>query len=448
VVTYAFAALVVASTFVALKKWRTGVLWGIAVGMLQDPIRKLTPDTPAIMAVSSFPVWMAVLLRLRVLDRGAWSRLREDWPRVARRLTVFVFLLLPAALMAFQYGAGAWRLVIIGLLGYLAPFLAIVMGYAYAQKAEDIRTLLVYYCLMASLLMTGSLLEYAHATPGWRAVGTETLGTHWVRYAGGGVFDLISGFFRSPDVMGWHAASLVMLSLTVALTARGGKALAWLPPAVLGAVCLIIAGRRKMIIMPVVWLTVVAIANIRAGKHSRVVLIAVIAGMTGIGLQYAGREIDVGKSYYDYAGSVKDETTSRLITGSWQDLWVTFAQSGVLGEGLGTASQGAQHVTEGSERSWQESGLSKLLVELGIPGFLWALALASAVAGALLSSLDAGSNDPRTGLLVGVIAFCAANAASFVVSHQVYGDLLIMTLTAFFVGVALAGRRWLATVPR
>jgi hypothetical protein len=447
-VTYAFVALIAAATLVALKKWRAGVFWGIAVGMLQDPIRKLTPDAPAIMAVSSFPVWTAVLLRLRVVDRGAWSRLREDWPRVARRLTVFVFLLLPAALMAFQYGAGAWRLVVIGLLGYLAPFLAIVMGYAYTRKPEDLRALLAYYCVMSSVLMTGSILEYAHAAPGWRAVGTETLGTHWVRYAGGGVFDLISGFFRSPDVMGWHAATLVMLALTLTLSSRGGKALVWMPPAVLGAVCLIIAGRRKMVVMPAVWLAVVALANLRAGKHSRVILIAVIVALTGVGLQLAGREIAIGKSYYDYAGSVKDETTSRLVTGSWQDLWVTFAQSGVLGEGLGTASQGAQHVIQADERSWQESGLSKLLVELGVPGFLWALALASAVAGALLSSLDAGSTDPRTGLLVGIIAFCAANAASFVVSHQVYGDLLIMTLTAFFVGVALAGRRWLAPLSR
>jgi hypothetical protein len=100
-----------------------------------------------------------------------------------------------------------------------------------------------------------------------------------------------------------------------------------------------------------------------------------------------------------------------------------------------------QHVTGGRDRSWQESGLSKILVELGVPGFVWALVLGGALGAALARSLSAATSADST-LLVGIVAFCAANAASFVVSHQVYGDLLIMTLSAFFAGVALAGHRW------
>src|SRR5476649_638808 len=112
-ITYAFFGLIALATALSLRDWRRGILWGIAVGLLQDPVRKLTPGTPALMAVSSFPIWIAVLVRLRLSERGAWARLRQDWPRVARRMVVFVFLLLPAAAMAFQFGLGAWRLVVI-----------------------------------------------------------------------------------------------------------------------------------------------------------------------------------------------------------------------------------------------------------------------------------------------------------------------------------------------
>ena len=153
--------------------------------------------------------------------------------------------------------------------------------------------------------------------------------------------------------------------------------------------------------------------------------------------------MEIASGYYDYARSIQDETGGRLLTGSWDDVWITLGQSGVLGEGLGSASQGAQYIDGVRERSWQESGLSKLLIELGLPGFLWALVLGVTLGGALLGSL-ALVDSPDSPVLIGIIGFCAANAASFVVSHQVYGDLLIMTLTAFFVGVALAGRRWLS----
>jgi hypothetical protein len=440
-VTYAFLGVIILGTVLAFRDWRHGVLWGIAVGLLQDPVRKMTPGTPAIMAVSSFPVWLAVLLRLRVASAGAWLRLQQDWPRVARRMIVFVFLLLPPALLAFQYGLGAWRLVVIGLLGYVAPLVGVVMGYSFARSAEELRALIVRYCLMASAMMTGSLLEYAGLLQGWAAIGTESLGMRWVRYAGGGVFDLISGFFRSPDLMGWHAAALVMLALTLALSGRR-KDMRWMVPAVLGAVCLLVAGRRKMVVMPVVWLVVVTVANVRAGRISRAATVTAIGAVTALGLFFAGREIAVSASYYEYARSVQDETTSRLLSGSWNDLWYTFQQSGFLGEGLGAASQGAQYVSEVRERSWQESGLSKLMIELGIPGFAWALVLGWTLAAALLACLARGSGLDRE-LLIGVIAFSAANAMSFIISHQVFGDLLVVTLSAIFVGVALSGQRWM-----
>jgi len=36
----------------------------------------------------------------------------------------------------------------------------------------------------------------------------------------------------------------------------------------------------------------------------------------------------------------------------------------------------------------------------------------------------------------------AANAIAFLISHQVYGDALVMILTAFMIGVVLASPRW------
>jgi predicted lipid-binding transport protein (Tim44 family) len=45
-------------------------------------------------------------------------------------------------------------------------------------------------------------------------------------------------------------------------------------------------------------------------------------------------------------------------------------------------------------------------------------------------------------LQVALVGIILANVASFIVSHQAYGDLLIATLTAFVLGLALSGPRW------
>ena len=41
---------------------------------------------------------------------------------------------------------------------------------------------------------------------------------------------MISGFYRSPDLMGWHAAMLVMFSLIMGMrsrTTQAGRWVAW-----------------------------------------------------------------------------------------------------------------------------------------------------------------------------------------------------------------------------
>ena len=46
---------------------------------------------------------------------------------------------------------------------------------------------------------------------------------------------------------------------------------------------------------------------------------------------------------------------------------------------------------------------------------------------------------------IALIGFVAANAIAFLISHQVYGDALVMILTAFMIGVVLSSSRWSAS---
>jgi hypothetical protein len=47
-------------------------------------------------------------------------------------------------------------------------------------------------------------------------------------------------------------------------------------------------------------------------------------------------------------------------------------------------------------------------------------------------------------LYTGLLAIAAANAASFVVSHQAFGDPFLVTLMGLFLGITLSAARWVA----
>ena len=45
-------------------------------------------------------------------------------------------------------------------------------------------------------------------------------------------------------------------------------------------------------------------------------------------------------------------------------------------------------------------------------------------------------------LFIGFVGIVAANAASFLVSHQAYGDPFLVTLAGFILGITLSAPRW------
>src|SRR5207244_3887398 len=96
------------------------------------------------------------------------------------------------------------------------------------------------------------------------------LGVQWVRSFGAEQVDLISGLYRSPDLMGWHAAALAMFTLTL-LTERRRGTVIWLLMAGAGVLATIMAGRRKMMIMPLIWAAVILLTYMRAGRVGRAV---------------------------------------------------------------------------------------------------------------------------------------------------------------------------------
>jgi hypothetical protein len=254
---------------------------------------------------------------------------------------------------------------------------------------------------------------------------------------------MISGLYRSPDLMGWHAVTLAMFALTLLTERRRRGTVFWVAMAAGGALAAILAGRRKMLIMPLIWGGVVLFSYVREGRVGRAFSLLALAMVAAAMFYAASGEVEVQSGYYTYAASTRDDASERLMETAFGAVWESFRQSGPFGRGIGSASQGTQHIGMEEARGWQESGLSKLAVELGAPGMICALVLAVAVARGCVRVIK---NSPRGGtdapLQIGLAAFLVANAASFLISHQVYGDPLVLILTAFVLGVVLSSARW------
>jgi hypothetical protein len=445
----AFLLFIAVSTLVTLTGWKRGLPLGILIGALQDPIRKLTPGTPALMVLSSLPVWLAVYTQVFSQAARVWRDLRMRYPYLWKAGGLFVLSLLPAIVLVLRHGAEAWRIALLGIFAYGAPLLAAAVGFVYVREIRQLERLLAFYCGFTSLMMVGTALEFAEVLPEFAALGTEALGTVWVRTTTGGPLSLISGFYRSPDIMAWHAAMLVMLGLTLAMHRRGARGAAWLLPVAWGALCLVIGGRRKAMMMPAVWAATVAVVYLQPRRAGRFISLAVMLAVVGGALYFAGGEIAVSEEYFAYASSASIDSGARILDGAWGSVWGTLYQTGFLGAGIGSASQGMRHLGTDVQQSWQESGPSKIAVELGLPGLLAALILGLAtLRSCAVAVRRTPFSAPGSQLQLGLTAVVAANAASFVVSHQIYTDMLVVHLTAVALGIALAGPQWCHSTPR
>jgi len=445
-IQFLFLVFVGVASFIALSDWRKGLFLLIIAGLLQDPVRKLMPGAPGYMVLVFVPIWLAICITVLFSGAQAWSRFLIAQPKVANGVRLLGFSLVLAFLvLIINYGFGALPVGVIGLIGYLFPILAIAVGYYFVRDANDIIRLMKLYSIVTAILLTGGMMEYWDLFPDWPALGTDVLGMTWIRQYPGHIIYMISGFFRSPDLMGWHAAMLVMFSIVMSFRAKSTtERMIWLALTVWGATNLLISGRNKMIFMPAVFISVAGMLHLYKGSVGRAMRIAMVA-LVSVGLLLAvNSQLNLDNEFLLYTKKGSSDATERLAEGGLRSVWVTYQQSGFFGEGLGTASTGARYGGKGSIKTWQESGPSKFMVELGVIGFLSVIALLLALLRSFWLYLRrAPVNAPELQLYIGFLGIAAANSASFVISHQAFGDPFLVTLTGLLLGIALSASRWI-----
>jgi hypothetical protein len=435
-VTVLFAAFMLMSVSFTLVDWRRGWLLAILCGVLQDPARKLTPGTPVIMSISIVVIYVAIIF-------AAQSTLQRYGREFSKRFSglfgtlifFFIFLFLAAVNGLFTFGLDQWKAPAMSFFLYLAPLPAVIIGYAYLQREDQLYGLFRFYAVVTSIAMIGTPLEYLRVP--FRALGTVALSEN-MRFITGFNIRMLSGFYRGPDIMGWHAALLTMIGMIMTIRRRLFRSTwIWMLVTGWGFLNCLISGRRKAIYMIAVFAAAFLWRYFRRLSSTQLLSFGLVAVVMVFVVTRISQD-EESSVYTRGAYTTQEEVWSRLEGG----LRGTVDQAGVMGAGLGTATQGVYHVLRENSSTtlgWQEGGLGKLAIELGVPGLV-SVALLGLVMILTMLKISAHPDVPGSSQLARAALFgiVAANIVEFLVSAQAYSDPVLTLLTAFFVGCLFA----------
>lgn len=436
-----FLPLFAVAALACLASARAGIWISIGFGFAMDPVRKLAPDQP---------VWMTGVVAGLVAATWAGIRLRGEasplagtsararalvWP-----LAVGAAWIVIEAVRGFER-TGSPAVVVIGVLAYTLPVLALFVGYAALDRGGDLERLATVYVAGATVMLAAAVA----ARLGLRHAILDQVGLGLRVHAAGRTIPVQGGLFRGLEMAGWHAAAALGLVIVLAMTARRRPWLALVLPcaATLGW-ALMLTARRKYVVQLLLFLALwTAIGWLyrrsrQAGAWAAVGILA--AGVVVASIAPGSGPVD--RTTLDPTLRRLEELNEgggRISYLAGTALSDVYAQNGFLGSGAGTASQGAQYFGAGANRFVgyaAEGGFGKVLGELGIPGLLLLAWLGVALARATFSAV--GRADVRradaTDLSGGVVALLASNVAVFAIAHQVYGDPFVLTMLGLLGG--------------
>lgn len=453
---FSFALLFIA-VVVALTDWRKGFFVCILTALAQDALRKLVPGEPVyftvLVGVTFIGAWIAAYAGRVPLRLGAVYGWRQNLG--APFVLLLVLIILQAVHAYARFGNPV--LPAIGLLTYLAPIPAIVLGYQFAVRSGTplLRALLWFYLIASGVALTSVYLEYLGVP--LPILGEVGAGIVIYDAYSGAVLDALSGIYRSSEIAAWHAATSVCVLILLAATGKRwdlGKIL-WVGAAVLFLVGVgVLTGRRKMLVEVVFFLSVflVLLAWFRRGG-GRLVFAAAVGGALAYMAVLVHSPVEetlvdqLGRQttfqfYAQRGATVFGDVGDRFANLGVAPISWAYNRFGLLGAGLGSASQGGQYFGGGAELTGGagEGGFGKIMLELGAPGLLLVLWLGIAAGVYIWKGIRFVSwASPKDAIYsYGFAAFLAANVATFSVATQAYGDLFILLALGSVFGFLLA----------
>lgn len=455
----AFLLFVGYASLYALGRWHIGFYLATLVAILQDPVRKLVDGQPPYFIVLAGLVFGAALIGALFSRVPLSPILISDWRRHIH--TPFMLLVVIVMVQALHSLArfGSPLISLLGVINYLAPFVALTLAHAFAATGgiDRIHSFFRFYLICSIPALTTVLLQMA----GWDWPIFGEVGDGIKIYDLGTVLAAYSGTFRASEIAAWHAATsacVVVLLMTTHKVTFSRTSTALLIALALLAIG-ILTGRRKLLVVFVLfgasyaWLLAIywrraRSAAIPAAFIGIVAYLVFAFGFDSDPVRYETIEYSL---YFQRTSGVFADVPDRLVHLGIAPIAWAYHTFGLWGGGVGVGTQGAQHLAEVSQHiAAAEGGLGKIMLELGLPGLLIMASLAVAFARHIWRLLATVSqySESATRLTCGLTALLIANGASFSIATQTYGDIFVLLFLGICLGALLAMPSIAVTQPR
>ena len=446
-----FAVLGLASIF-ALITDRKVLGFLLMIGFSQDMVRKLVPGEPVIFIVMVGVMFAFILLGIWY-RKGLYFSL-EPFLRWTTGIQTPLVLFLAVLGLQFVHSFLRYGNAIIGLIGlvtYVAPFMAVIVGYYSVNSIEDIRRFMLWYIYAGTLVALSVLASFS----GFNWTIFNEVGVGLKIYDQGTVLKSYAGIMRTGEIAAWHISTTACLIFTLTVSSFKNRSL-------LLALCLVallmlavaLTGRRKMLMMATMFVLFYFVAYFYFRKTLDAKYFFTLF-YTSILLWFAYETSGLDgyseslNNYIARGSSVFNDASGRFIDMGISPIQWAYNRVGIFGGGLGIASQGSYLFNVSNiAGSSGEGGLGKIMVELGVPGLLciiWLVyALARYVNDAVKLSAQPFVMQQMLALMVSLTVMLGVNALTFSVATQVYSDIFILILLGLFGGFLLATPKLIA----
>jgi hypothetical protein len=429
--------------------WRAGYLVTVIIGFAQDPIRKLTPNQPGLYVGLVLIAFLATTFVVWQQYRGSFdlALMFPTSPTLRRWLPVFVvFILIQSVNSLLRWGIPLRTLVGLGF--YLAPLVALWVGFQVGRSRGLLQKILNVYIALTLLFAITALAHYMGVDiPVFKGVKGDSLISIRRGFSATGAI----GLWRTTDIAAIHLAIASCFAFTLSMaTPPGLKRYMYFALSAFFALTSILTGRRKAIVQVFVFLLIFTVLVFRYGssRHRRQYLGVAIAsaGLASFVFLFDPFSL-LGPDFAEYVGrasTASGDLADRFETLGLRAFVKGLAASRFVGLGVGTLAQtGDSGITRIVGRGLEfvsESGIGKVTAELGLPGLLLIAVLAITLFRSILFTLSLVRYlpDPSLFLHLGLLAFALSNLPFFSSAAGVYGDPFVLILCGMSLGSIMA----------
>ena len=430
-----------ACLLLAIIRPKLGLWLMLVVGLLADPVRKLTPGNPVYIQV----VFVSILALIYLAHRKTYSRdqsLLNVFPTMRAPLQLFFVFLVINAIRPLLINMAYLPLVVYSSVQYVGLIMAAKFGFDLVKDEDTIIKFTDVFIITLLPFMISILFHFwgfDKAYPVLRVMGME--GGKWLKYYyGEAPLSMLCGLFRNPEGMGWYAmmVSVSAFFLLVRKKRSLWSMLYYIGVFILSSACVLFSGRRKFFLGVFVFILIFIILSMRKNIKKGIIYLVLFMIASGGFFYYIGRT-EGSAIYLKTSKSGVEEAEDRFQSGVLGSIKWAIRRDGFFGKGLGTTAQGARHLGVAEGGSYIESGPGKVVSELGIPGFIaFVMIFLAYISGAYRKVAKGMFKDIGEVAGVFLLSLVLTNIIEFAISHQIYGDPLVAVLTGLMFGFLLA----------